>query len=108
MMNQKDIVITVPTAVPSTSRRTREIDLSTMNSEDLKALRKDDPFLYYSIPKVVRAFRNRPVDPSSLVTNTQADAAGGQSLVSSCIVSRQTRISDSSDLVTVMSKMNQA
>jgi len=65
-----------PRRLPSSSRRTNpqssaslhtttatapshpeliEIDISTLSTEDLQSLKKDDPFLYYSIPVVRRA-----------------------------------------------------
>jgi hypothetical protein len=102
-----DSVVTVPTEGPSTSTRVREIDVSTMNDQDLKALRKADPFMYYSIPQVIKAFRcNIPIDHSSLGI-TQGDAAAGQAQALPVMVSRKTRISDSCDFVQMMAELSE-
>lgn len=105
--NTNDSVITVPTKGPSTSTRVREINVSTMNDEDLKALRKSDPFMYYSISQVIKAFRcNIPIDHSSLGI-TQGDAAAGQAQAPPVMVSRKTRISDSCDFVQMMVELSE-
>ena len=61
-----------------------EIDTSALSAEELQLLRKDDPFLYYSIPAVRRAtFRLDEPDLSLLVLEES----------SSTIVKRSTRVS---------------
>ena len=91
---------------PSTSRMVHQIDLSTMNDEDLKALRQGDAFMYYSIPGIIKAFRcNLPIDHSTLLTSTQSGDAAAGSAKATTSVSRQTRISDSCDLMTVMNEL---
>ncbi len=58
-----------------------EIDISTLSTKDLESLRRDDPFLYYSIPAVQRAaFRLEEPDMS-------------YSLKESTTVERRTRVS---------------
>jgi hypothetical protein len=77
-----------------------------MNEADLVTLRKTDPFMYYSIPSVIKAFRsNLPVDHSALVELAQGDAGAGGQAQPSTVVKRQTRISDGCDYITVMSEM---
>ena len=46
--------IVVPTNASSPEQR-EVFDISNLSNEDLQALRKKDPFLYYSIPSVRRA-----------------------------------------------------
>lgn len=69
-------VFTIPIKGPATattveehsSKKAKVIDTAHLNEEDLKALKKADPFLYYSIPGVRAATiqSNRSVDMSSL------------------------------------------
>ena len=44
-------LLIVPTKVADEAPET-VIDTSNLSEEDIKALRKQDPFLYYSIPRV--------------------------------------------------------
>ena len=62
-------VFTVPTkGLSATETEKKVIDTANLNEEDLNALKKSDPFLYYSIPGVRAATiqSNRSVDMSSL------------------------------------------
>ncbi len=53
--NDKDLSIyTVPTKIPSDEIPKKVIDTRYLNDEDLIKLKKQDPFLYYSLPKSVR------------------------------------------------------
>jgi hypothetical protein len=61
-------VLTVPTkGLPATETKKKVIDTAHLNEEDLNALKKSDPFLYYSIPGVRAATiqSNRSVDTMS-------------------------------------------
>ncbi len=59
-----------------------EIDISTLSTEDLQSLKKDDPFLYYSIP-VVRSAAFSFEEPDMSLTN----------LKGSTTIKRRTRVS---------------
>lgn len=48
------LLTTTATAAVCAPEQT-EIDISNLSAEDLQALKKEDPFLYYSIPSVRRA-----------------------------------------------------
>ena len=57
-----------PATAEHSPKKAKVIDTANLNEEDLKALKKEDPFLYYSIPGVRAATiqSNRSVDMSSL------------------------------------------
>jgi hypothetical protein len=106
-MNQSNVnqpsTIRVPTV--QAAPRVIEIDTSALTDEELTALKKSDPFMYYSIPGVINAFRTgQPVNHSNLVADASRDAAdaaaGGRNAT---VVSRRTRISDGCDLLTSLS-----
>ena len=61
-----------------------EIDTSTLSAEDLQSLKKDDPFLYYSIPAVRRA---------NFTTAGKPDLSSSSGEPSNTIVKRSTRVS---------------
>lgn len=66
---EEPIVITIPTFAPTTSTTAsmKEIEPKSLKSSDLKALKNDDPFMYYSIPQVRGAeFRLEEVDTSKI------------------------------------------
>eukprot|EP00986_Skeletonema_menzelii_P008081 scaffold3319_cov139-Skeletonema_menzelii.AAC.1 len=47
---------TITVCVPTfTDKKVKRLDLQSMNEEDLKFLKKEDPFFYYSIPGVNKA-----------------------------------------------------
>ncbi len=61
--------VTVPTKSGEDSAPKKVIDTSSLNEEDLKTLKKQDPFLYFSIPAVRTAAhlsRGRDVNISCL------------------------------------------
>jgi hypothetical protein len=60
-------VFTVPTKGPSEPKKVI-LDIGSLTEEDLKTLKMQDPFLYYSIPSVRRAAvcGNKGIDGSSL------------------------------------------
>ena len=70
MMNGNDYLIgvfSVPTKgskEAEESSQKKEIDTRYLNAQDLKTLKKQDPFLYYSLPSSVRrnAGRNKDMD----------------------------------------------
>eukprot|EP00984_Skeletonema_dohrnii_P003732 scaffold1290_cov112-Skeletonema_dohrnii-CCMP3373.AAC.10 len=49
------IIIPTKTDVSPNPAHEREIDLSQMDEQDVKSLHKSDPFMYYSIPGVLKA-----------------------------------------------------
>ena len=59
---------TATTVEEHSPKKAKVIDTAHLKEEDLKALKKEDPFLYYSIPGVRAATiqSNRSVDMSSL------------------------------------------
>ena len=64
-----------------------EIDISTLSAEDLQSLKRDDPFLYYSIPVVRRAefsLEEPDMSPTSLKESLKD---------SSITIKRRTRVS---------------
>ena len=52
--SESESSIVVPTTASSPEQR-EVFDISNLSNDDLQALRKKDPFLYYSIPSVRRA-----------------------------------------------------
>ena len=91
----------VATAAPEEDRPKKILDTSELDEQDLEALKKQDPFLYYSIPAVWQAdiIHNSDVDirairGSGSQTSRRASAPGRmQSDESSTKVERKTRIS---------------
>mmetsp|Transcript_43466 Transcript_43466/g.74182 ORF Transcript_43466/g.74182 Transcript_43466/m.74182 type:complete len:137 (-) Transcript_43466:282-692(-) len=68
-----------------------QVSLKRIDADDLKSIKKDDPFLYYSIPEVRKAaMAGRDIDMSELggILETMNDKDQTQSTVK-----RQTRIS---------------
>ncbi|KAL7429265.1 hypothetical protein ACHAXM_001613 [Skeletonema potamos] len=66
VLDDEHVVTTmIPTklAAPNDEDPKRVVDVSDLSEEDLKTLKKQDPFLYYSIP---RALRNSAVDLTNL------------------------------------------
>jgi hypothetical protein len=77
------------------TKKRQEIDLNTLNEDDVKQLQKADPFLYYSIPGVHKAsLLMKEVDFSS-VSSLAATATSSSSCSStrSSTVSRRSCIS---------------
>ncbi len=83
MMNGNDYLIgvfSVPTKgskEAEESSQKKEIDTRYLNAQDLETLKKQDPFLYYSLPSSVRrsnAVGNRDMDymPSPLIGKSTA------------------------------------
>jgi len=67
-------VFTIPTKGPSEPKKVI-LNTSSLNEENLKSLKQEDPFLYYSIPSVRRAavFGNKcTTDVSSLQQSTNS------------------------------------
>ena len=60
-----------------------EVDISTLSAEDLQSLKREDPFLYYSIPAVRRA----------ALFNLEEPDVSESSLGDSTTVKRCTRVS---------------
>ena len=83
ILNTASKIFIVPTAKCMSSNIANEIDMSKLNEDELKKLKTQDPFLYYSIPGVNKAeLSGIPVDHTKVLQDT-----------SSAMVSRRTRVS---------------
>ena len=92
------------------ARPTKEMDISRLTEEQFQALRKSDPFMYYSIQPVMEARRSgKTITHAEVMSALQGDvdahdAAAGGSISSHPIkVSRKTCISDGCDAATTLS-----
>ncbi len=92
----------VPTKGSPSTQKKKSIDTAHLSEDDLKALKKQDPFLYYSIPTVrAAAVRRGSMDtPSSVQQNAGLDTQSHRRVScpdriesSPTKVERQTRIS---------------
>ena len=85
-----DIIISVPTKTASNSKhQPPQIDISTLNEDDLKLLKSQDPFLYHSIPSVNKAkLTIKPINHTQVIQDVSATT-----LESSAVISRRTRVS---------------
>ena len=65
-----------------------EINVKQMNEDELKLLKRQDPFLYYSIPAVKKAklTNRKPIDHTEVLKEAAMSSGSG-------MVSRQTRVS---------------
>ena len=70
-------------STPSCAPEPIEVDISTLSAEDLQSLKREDPFLYYSIPAVRRA----------ALFNLEEPDVSESSLGDSTTVKRCTRVS---------------
>ena len=96
-------VFTVPTKGGDSATQTTQkkmIDTSLLNEEDLQTLKRQDPFLYYSIPAVLTATQlRRDVDMSRLnggmssLKVSYPSRIGSASSNTSTTVERKSRIS---------------
>ena len=88
ILNTASKIFIVPTAQCMSSNVANEIpqekiDISKLNEDELKKLKTQDPFLYYSIPGVNKAeLSGIPVDHAKVLQDT-----------SSAMVSRKSRVS---------------
>ena len=88
IMNNASKIFIVPTAQCMSSNVANEIpqdkiDVSKLNEDELKKLKTQDPFLYYSIPQVNKAeLSGMPVDHTKVLQDT-----------SSAMVFRKSRVS---------------
>ena len=88
--NDSDIicVMRVPTIQeePQCQPKVKEINVNHLNEDDLKKLKTQDPFLYYSIPGVSKAkLSGTPVDHTKVLQESLGS------------VQRKTRVSTESD-----------
>ena len=94
-------VHTVPTATRPPPKKRKTIDLKYVNADGLTtSLRKQDPFMYYSIPKATRAkICLRDVDNSRLgavhhESSQEVEEQGNKkNMAQSDLVTRRSRIS---------------
>ncbi|KAL7462435.1 hypothetical protein ACHAXS_002817, partial [Conticribra weissflogii] len=64
---QRNITISTFAPCTTTASSNNQIDTNSLSSSELKALKNDDPFMYYSIPQVREAeFRLEAVDISKI------------------------------------------
>ncbi|KAL7487120.1 hypothetical protein ACHAW6_012716 [Cyclotella cf. meneghiniana] len=90
-MRSQHQTILVPT-FPSEPRKPKQVDVSKLTKDDIQSLRKDDPFMYYSIPGVSKAdLLCQPVDCSNLQSLIRGDASCSR------VVSRRSRVSTECD-----------
>ena len=96
---------TLPTFQPHQPKN--QMDISKLTEEEFQALRKSDPFMYYSIKPVMQARRSgRTISHANVMVSLQGDVdagAGGSASCEHVKVSRKTRISDGCDSVTALS-----
>ena len=89
MSSKSDIicVMQVPT-IRQPQQQTKEINVKQLNEDELKLLKKQDPFLYYSIPAVKKAklANVKPIDHTEVLKEATRSSGSG-------IVSRRTRVS---------------
>eukprot|EP00984_Skeletonema_dohrnii_P028109 scaffold17945_cov136-Skeletonema_dohrnii-CCMP3373.AAC.7 len=98
-----DLIFTVPTKGSMATRMTEDsvqkkvIDTRSLKGEDLKTLKKQDPFLYFSIPALRSAtLLGREVDMSSLKGDRSSRRASCPSKIESAPstkIERRSRIS---------------
>ena len=88
----QQIQVPTKTASPDTNTNTnnqrKEIDIRQFNVDDLKLLKKQDPFLYYSIPAV-----NKAKLTSKTVDHNQVLQDAVQYPSTNALVSRRSRVS---------------
>ena len=91
MSSNSDIIIRVmqvPLRQPEQQQPKKVINIKQLNEDELKLLKKQDPFLYYSIPAVKKAKLTncKPINHTEVLK--EAAMSSGNSMVS-----RQTRVS---------------
>ena len=88
----QQIQVPTKTASPDTiainNQQLKEIDIRQFNVDDLKLLKKQDPFLYYSIPAV-----NKAKLTSKTVDHNQVLQDAVQHPSTNAFVSRRSRVS---------------
>ena len=89
MSSNSDIisVMQVPT-IRHPEQQPKVINVKQLNKDELKQLKKEDPFLYYSIPAVKKAklANVKPIDHTEVLKEAAMSSGSG-------MVSRQTRVS---------------
>ena len=76
--------------IPDKPPQPKETDISKMNEDDLEQLKRNDPFLYNSIPSINKAkLTNETVDHSKVIRDAVSQP-------SSAVVSRKSRVSTES------------
>ena len=90
MSSNPDIVhvMQVPT-IRHPQKEPKVINVNQLNEDELKLLKKQDPFLYYSIPavkKAVNAINCKPIDHTEVIRETARTSGSG-------MISRKTRVS---------------
>ena len=79
----------VPTIRPPKQQQPKVINVNHLNEDELKLLKKQDPFLYYSIPAVKKAVNTincKPIDNTEVIREAARSSGSG-------MISRKTRVS---------------
>ena len=82
-------VMQVPTIRPPQKQQPKKIIVNLLNEDELKLLKKRDPFLYYSIPAAKRAAKltnYKPIDHTEVIREVARSSGSG-------MISRKTRVS---------------
>ena len=82
-------VMQVPTIRPPKQQQPKVINVNHLNEDELKLLKKQDPFLYYSIPAVKKAVNTincKPIDNTEVIREAARSSGSG-------MISRKTRVS---------------
>ena len=79
-------VMQVPTIRPPQQQQPKVINVDHLNEDELKLLKKQDPFLYYSIPAVKKATNCKPIDHTEVIREAARSSGSG-------MISRKTRVS---------------
>ena len=78
-------VMQVPT-IRHPQKQPKVINVNHLNEDELKLLKKHDPFLYYSIPAVKKATNGKPIDHTEVIREAARSSGSG-------MISRKTRVS---------------
>ena len=82
-------VMQVPTIRPPQKQQPKKIIVDLLNEDELILLKKQDPFLYYSIPAAKRAAKptkDKPIDHTEVIREAARSSGIG-------MISRKTRVS---------------
>ena len=79
-------VMQVPTIRPPKEQQPKVINVNQLNEVELKRIKKQDPFLYYSIPAVEKATNCKPVDHIEVIREAARSSGSG-------MISRKTAVS---------------
>ena len=86
--SNSDIIRVMQVPTIRQQQQPKVINVKELNEDELKLLKKQDPFLYYSIPAVKKAklINIKPIDHTEVLKETARSSDSG-------MVSRKTRVS---------------